>query len=143
MADDRTDAGHRRRCWGHLGKVDRSLSATKTVGVFDYENPEEAEINGLGCERMITAVALMSDTVFLLWHVHGDDEKLIGVYRTHADAEVAQIRLRDKPGFRDTPQGFEIHPYELGRDGWTEGFIGWAESLKTMKKRKRTKKAKR
>jgi len=36
--------------------------------------------------------------VFLLWHVHerddrDDDEKLIGVYRTEADAEAAILRL--------------------------------------------------
>jgi len=67
-------------------------------------------------------------TVFLLWHVHKltaetDDEKLIGVYSTEARALDAQSRVADQPGFRDHPEGFEIHPHELDRDGWTEGFV--------------------
>jgi len=70
----------------------------------------------------------MLDTVFLLWHVHQispdvDDDKLIGVYRTLAYAEAAQSRLHDKPGFRETPNGFEIHEYMLNRDGRTDGFV--------------------
>ena len=67
-------------------------------------------------------------TVFLLWHVHKlteetDDEKLIGVYSTEARAVEARGRVAAQPGFRDLPEGFEIHPYELDRDGWTEGFV--------------------
>lgn len=71
-------------------------------------------------------------SVFILWHSHeidGDvDEKLIGVYRTHEDAEAAIGRLKGKPGFADTPSGFEIHESVLGRDGWTEGYISQAEA---------------
>jgi hypothetical protein len=68
------------------------------------------------------------DSVVILWHVHRlpdgeDDEKLIGVYRTDADARAAIERLRDKPGFRETPNGFEYHTYVLDRDGWTEGYV--------------------
>jgi len=62
-------------------------------------------------------------SVHLLWHVHEDDEKLIGVYMTKADAEAATERLRQKPGFVDTPNGFEIHEYELNQDHWTEGYV--------------------
>jgi hypothetical protein len=66
-------------------------------------------------------------SVFILWHVHevdgNDDEKLIGVYASPQEAEAAILRLRDKPGFRDTPQGFQIHEYVIGRDGWTEGYV--------------------
>jgi hypothetical protein len=68
------------------------------------------------------------DSVFLLWHVHElpdqeDDEKLIGVYRTEADAEAAVLRLKDRPGFCEAPEGFLIDKYELNRDNWTEGYI--------------------
>jgi hypothetical protein len=77
--------------------------------------------------RVGHAGELLMDSVFLLWHVHvvGDDEdeKLIGIYRTHADAEAAISRLASKPGFRDTPTGFQIHEHVIGRDGWTEGFV--------------------
>jgi len=73
------------------------------------------------------------ESVFLLWHVRevdgGDDEKLIGVYQTRADAEAAIARLSDKPGFRDWPSGFQIHEYPLGRTGWTEGFISASDAM--------------
>jgi hypothetical protein len=50
------------------------------------------------------------DSVVLLWHVHRDDDKLIGVYRSEDDARAAIERLRDKPGFKDAPDGFAV-PY--------------------------------
>jgi hypothetical protein len=51
------------------------------------------------------------DQVFVLWHVQeldegADDEKLIGVYRSEADAEAAIERVRDKPAFAILPDGF-------------------------------------
>lgn len=68
------------------------------------------------------------ESVFLLWHVHEfpeskeSDEKLIGVYRTEADAKAAVLRLADKSGFREVPTGFQISRYELNKDHWTEGY---------------------
>ena len=65
-------------------------------------------------------------SVFLLWHngpePDSGNEMLIGVYRTRADCESAMVRLKDKPGFRDYPSGWEISEYELNHDHWTEGF---------------------
>jgi len=67
------------------------------------------------------------DSVFLLWHTHEIDgetkDKLIGVYANRSDAQAAIARLSDKPGFRDSVDGFEIASYVVGRDGWTEGYI--------------------
>lgn len=68
------------------------------------------------------------DSVVLLWHVHKvaddeEDEKLIGVYRTEADAHAAIGRLREKPGFKELPEGFQCHTYELNRDSWTDGYV--------------------
>ena len=64
------------------------------------------------------------DEVFLLSHVsESDDEKIIGVYRVHADAQAAIERLRNKPGFVTFPDGFHIDRYELNRDHWTEGYV--------------------
>ena len=73
------------------------------------------------------------NTVFLLWHIHvlngEDDEKLIGVYSSELEAKNAIARVADQPGFRDTPDGFEICGYELNTDHWREGFVtGEAES---------------
>jgi hypothetical protein len=68
------------------------------------------------------------DSVFLLWYVHApdsadEDELLIGVYSTEEEAKTAIERLKDKPGFVNAPDGFQIHPYEINRDHWTQGFI--------------------
>lgn len=67
------------------------------------------------------------DSVYILWHVHEisgrEDEKLIGVYRSEEDANAAIERLKNKPGFKDTQEGFAIHNYALNRDSWEEGFI--------------------
>ena len=68
------------------------------------------------------------DSVFLLWYVHApdsanEDELLIGVYSTQEEAKTAIERLKGQPGFVDAPEGFQIHPYEVNRDHWTEGFI--------------------
>jgi len=46
-------------------------------------------------------------SVHLLSHVHNEDEKLIGVYATNADAVAAKERLRQQPGFVDTPEGLK------------------------------------
>jgi hypothetical protein len=68
------------------------------------------------------------ESVFLLWYVHApdtvnEDELLIGVYTTEAEAKSAIERLKERPGFVNAPDGFGIHRYELNRDHWTEGFI--------------------
>jgi hypothetical protein len=67
------------------------------------------------------------DSVFVLWYVNApdspdEDEFLIGLYKTEEEAKAAIERLKGKPGFEDAPDGFQIHPYELNRDHWTEGF---------------------
>jgi hypothetical protein len=61
-------------------------------------------------------------SVYLLWHVHGDDEKVIGVYATEGDAAAAIGRLKQNPGFVDTPDGFHIDECQLNQDHWTEGY---------------------
>jgi len=68
------------------------------------------------------------DSVFLVWHVHSlpdqeDDEKLIGAYRTKADAQDAIQRVKGKPGFRDVPDGFVVDEYPLNLDHWPDGYI--------------------
>ena len=67
------------------------------------------------------------DTVFLLWYIHAPDsdeenEFFIGAYSTEEEAKAAVVRLKDKPGFVAAPAGFQICPYEINRDHWTEGF---------------------
>jgi homoserine kinase type II len=66
------------------------------------------------------------ESVILLWHVHdvggNEDEKLIGVYGSEEDAIAAIERLKTKPGFAQTTEGFLYEKYELNVDHWTEGF---------------------
>ena len=63
----------------------------------------------------------MSKEIHLLWFVQerneGEDTGLlIGVYETEEDAKAAIDRLRNKPGFVDFPEGFQIHRLELEHD---------------------------
>ncbi|HEV8681129.1 MAG TPA: hypothetical protein VGQ90_17260 [Stellaceae bacterium] len=80
----------------------------------------------------------MMTKVYFLWHVHevagaGDDEKLIGVYATEADAMGAIDRLRHQPGFKDFPEGFQIVSYTMNADHWREGFISVVEAMGTLR----------
>ena len=66
--------------------------------------------------------------VFVLQHVHElsdgeEDVKMIGVYSTHEQAELAVVRSRTLPGFHDAPDGFCIDRYVLDEDHWTEGYV--------------------
>jgi len=66
---------------------------------------------------------MSSDYVYLLWHTDQfEDEKLIGVYRTEADANAAMGRVKGMAGFKDEGGKFECAKYKLGEDHWTEGF---------------------
>ena len=49
------------------------------------------------------------------------NEKLIGVYATEEEASSAIKRLKLRRGFCDYLEGFEIAPYEIGKDHWDEG----------------------
>jgi hypothetical protein len=67
--------------------------------------------------------------VYLLWFVKEmpegveDIELLIGVYSSEKEAEAAVQRLKDKRGLVEFQEGFQIHPYRLNCDDWTEGFV--------------------
>ena len=67
--------------------------------------------------------------LFLLWHSRekgdgGSDDKLVGVYSSRDAAGAAIQRKLAFPGFRDHPEGFEICPYAIDQDAWSEGFVG-------------------
>jgi len=77
------------------------------------------------------------DRVVELWHVvqlpdDEEDERLVGIYRTEEDAKAAITRLSDKPGFKESPDGFKIF-YETPNEGeaWQEGFISIKEAMET------------
>jgi hypothetical protein len=71
----------------------------------------------------------MSDVVHLLWFAkempegEEDVELLIGVYSSEAEAKAAIERVKNKRGFAEFQEGFQICPYQIDRDQWTEGFI--------------------
>lgn len=65
---------------------------------------------------------------FLLEHVMNegsDDEdvKVIGRYTSYELAYSAQMRVCNKPGFIDYPEGFSIHKNPINCDGWVDGFV--------------------
>lgn len=66
-------------------------------------------------------------SVFFLEHsyeLEGEEQvKFIGVYSTHAEAEMAIERLRHKKGFINHPAGFDISEYTLNEDHWATGFV--------------------
>lgn len=68
------------------------------------------------------------DIVYDLWFVreyeHREDTELhIGIYAAEAEAVAVVEALKDKPGFCDHPEGFDIIPTKLGMTGWKEGFV--------------------
>jgi homoserine kinase type II len=68
------------------------------------------------------------ETVYDLWFVceyehRGDTELHIGIYASEGEALAVVEALKDKPGFRDYPEGFDIIPTKLGMTGWQEGFV--------------------
>lgn len=68
----------------------------------------------------------MNPTVYELWHERHDDrgqdhDKLLGVYSARNKAEEQLGLLRDKPGFRDHPDGFDIRPGGMDCTAWTNG----------------------
>lgn len=70
----------------------------------------------------------MAKVVYNLWfereYPDRDATELhIGIYETEADAKAAIELLRQKPGFREFPQGFTIYEAKLGMTGWQSGFI--------------------
>jgi hypothetical protein len=74
----------------------------------------------------------MNPVTYELWHDRydgrQDHDKLLGVYSGRAKAEEALALLRDKPGFRDHPEGFEILDGPLDQTSWLEGFVSvWGD----------------
>jgi len=66
--------------------------------------------------------------VYQLYHIRekgdgADDQKLIGIYTSRQNANAAISRVKDQPGFRDYPNGFQVFEHTLDQDDWTEGFI--------------------
>lgn len=66
------------------------------------------------------------EVVYVVHHEYelwGREElKFIGAFATRSDAERAIEGLREQPGFRDWPEGFEITKAHLGTHWWEQGF---------------------
>ncbi len=92
------------------------------------------KVPGDGANPRYDGEMRLKSWVFLLWHVHGEedeDPELVGAYSSQAAAVDAVRRLGGKPGFRDRARlldddgdpggGFFIAEYELDKDTWPEG----------------------
>jgi homoserine kinase type II len=72
-------------------------------------------------------------TVYVLWHRCTDEEGkdhelMLGIYSTQEKAEQGLALLRNKPGFRDYPDGFEAQDATIDRTYMTEGFVfAWGD----------------
>lgn len=71
-------------------------------------------------------------TTYELWHDRydgrQDHDKLLGIYSTREKAEQGLAMLRDKPGFCDHPDGFEILDGPVDQTCWLEGFASvWGD----------------
>jgi hypothetical protein len=64
--------------------------------------------------------------VFIVQHEYErngcDHFKHIGVFFNRDEAETAVDKLRNLPGFKSWPNGFEISEVIVGEYGWKEGF---------------------
>jgi hypothetical protein len=74
----------------------------------------------------------MNPVTYDLWHLRydgrEDHDKLLGIFSTKEKAEEALDLLRDKPGFRDHPEGFEICDGPIDETSWLEGFASlWGD----------------
>lgn len=49
--------------------------------------------------------------------------KLVGLYSTRAKAATAMDALREKPGFKDWPDGFRVERETLNSLAWERGFV--------------------
>lgn len=49
--------------------------------------------------------------------------RLVGHFSSKALAEEAVIRLKDRPGFRDHPEGFYVGEAMIDVIMWQEGFV--------------------
>ena len=70
------------------------------------------------------------EKVYYLYHVlyeDTDDEvaKIIGIYSSYKKAELAMERMKNKPGFINFPDNFQIIEDVLNRDGWVDGFVSF------------------
>lgn len=54
-----------------------------------------------------------------------EDVKLIGVYSSNAEAELAVKRASCLPGFKESPDGFSVSECTIDEDDWKEGFFTW------------------
>jgi hypothetical protein len=64
----------------------------------------------------------------MLWHYYDDEndneqDRAVGAFSTEENAERARAFVRDKPGFRDHPEGFYIQAATLNETLWEEGFM--------------------
>lgn len=70
----------------------------------------------------------MDQIYYALWHCYVDacgcdQDKLIGIYSTREKAEQGMAQLRDKSGFIDHPDGFEVLEGRMDETCMLQGFV--------------------
>ena len=67
----------------------------------------------------------IGQSVYLVQHHSKNNSaatKIVGVFATEKQAQLAVEQLKTKVGFRDYPDGFSIEKYPLGQIQWQSGF---------------------
>ena len=54
-----------------------------------------------------------------------EETKIIGVYSSREKAVQIIEKYKKLPGFKEYPNAFCIDEYEMDKDYWNEGFIGY------------------
>jgi len=64
--------------------------------------------------------------VYLLNHFRNDEDldgyKIIGIFSTEKEADSAIKVLKEKSGFKEYPDNFNIGIYEVDKMFWVDGF---------------------
>ena len=77
-------------------------------------------------------VYILEHTICRTGDEDDEDTKRIGICSTWQKAHEAMERIKDYPGFKEAPDGFEIYEFPLDHTSWEEGFITWEEASKPL-----------
>ncbi|OCG41473.1 hypothetical protein A9G29_07200 [Gilliamella sp. Fer2-1] len=96
-------------------------------GFIDY--PDDFYINEYVIDKDYWANGFKErQKVYFLYHIlyedtDDEDVKLIGIYSSYKQAKLVIEQLKNKPGFIDFPDDFQISRSFLNQDSWVYGFV--------------------
>ena len=107
-----------------LDKINWKDGFTEAIGELgrDYlEHGDEVDENILSIKEL-GSVSIFSLSHMYTIHTYLDDERYIGIFSSLKNAENAIDELKDKPGFKDFSDDFNLCEVELNLMHWKKGF---------------------